>query len=163
MKTRTLNSYVSVYKEQLQKGDVQAAYAGLVKYLQTLSTIFSKDLSDQYSVGNVFQGYMDYSYFYLSNNYLKGKKLKLGLVLNHAEVRFEFWLLGQTKEVQRKYWDLLKNSKWVNTSCMPKYSILETILVEDPNYDELDLLTDELKKEFCLVAADVEATLEQME
>ncbi|HND96730.1 MAG TPA: hypothetical protein PLH49_13265, partial [Chitinophagaceae bacterium] len=74
---------MSAYKEILKNGDVQVAYAKLVKYVQTLKTVFSKDLSDTYSVGAVFQGYMDYTYFYLSNDFLKDKRLKLGLVFNH--------------------------------------------------------------------------------
>ncbi|MBP6179676.1 MAG: hypothetical protein KA480_15235, partial [Anaerolineales bacterium] len=64
MKKKKLNYYVSAYKELLKNGDVQVAYAELVKYVQKLKTVFSKDLSDTYSVGSVFQGYMDYTYFY---------------------------------------------------------------------------------------------------
>ncbi|WP_008311724.1 DUF7000 family protein [Leptolyngbya sp. PCC 6406] len=66
MKKRNLSSYIFAYKELLTKGDVQIAYAELVKYIQKLKTVFSNEFSDVYSVGNVFQGYMDYTYFYLT-------------------------------------------------------------------------------------------------
>jgi len=99
VKKKNLNYSVTVYKELLKNGDVQVAYAELMKYIQKLKTVFSKDLSDRYSVGNVFQGYMDYTYFYLSNDFLKDKKLKFALVFNHNHVRFEVWLLGQTKDI----------------------------------------------------------------
>jgi len=155
MNKKNLNYYVSAYKETLKKGDVQVAYAKLVKYVQKLKTVFSKDLSDTYSVGSVFQGYMDYTYFYLSNDFLKDKKLKLGLVFNHNHVRFEAWLLGQTKDIQENYWKLLKNTKWINGSEMPQYSIFEVVLVDNPDFDDLDTLTDSIKNKFVSVAEDI--------
>lgn len=159
MRKKDLNSYVSVYKQLLKEGDVRIAYAGLVKYVQKLRTEFSKDLGKDYSVGNVLQGYMDYTYFYLSNEYLKSKKLKFGLVLNHAEANFEIWLLGQTKDVQEKFWELLKNSKWVKAPDMPQYSVCEVTLISKPNFGDLDKLTSELKKQYLAVSKDILGSL----
>ena len=159
MQKKNLNYFVSAYKEVLKNGDVQVAYAELVKYVQKLKTTFSKDLGDTYSVGNVFQGYMDYTYFYLSNDFLKDKKLKLGLVFNHNHVRFEAWLLGQTKDIQEKYWELLKNTKWINGSEMPQYSIFEVILVDNPDFDDLDTLTENIKNKLISVAKDISTSI----
>ncbi len=159
MKKKNLNYFVSAYKEVLKNGDVQVAYAELVKYVQKLKTAFSKDLGETYSVGNVFQGYMDYTYFYLSNDFLKDKKIKLGLVFNHNHVRFEAWLLGQTKDVQEKYWKLLKNTKWINGSAMPQYSIFEVILVDNPDFDDLDTLTESIKNKLVSVAEDISTSI----
>lgn len=129
-----LNKYVSIYKEQLKKGDILIAYNELVKFVMKLRVDFIKRLSDEYSFAGILHGYMDYTYFYYSNDFLKSKNLKFGLVLNHLEMRFEIWLLGNTIPIQKKYWELLKTTKWNqgNTE-MPKYSISETILVEDPD------------------------------
>lgn len=126
-----LNKYVSIYKEQLKKGDILIAYNELVKFVMKLRVDFIKRLSDEYSFAGILHGYMDYTYFYYSNDFLKSKNLKFGLVLNHLEMRFEIWLLGNTIPIQKKYWELLKTTKWNqgNTE-MPKYSISETILVE---------------------------------
>ena len=159
MKKKNLNHYVTAYKELLINGDVQVAYTELVKYVQKLKTVFSKDLSDTYSVGNVFQGYMDYTYFYLSNDFLKDKKLKFGVVFNHSHVRFEAWLLGQTKDIQEKYWKLLKNTKWINGSEMPQYSIFEVILMENPDFDDLDKLTENIKNKLVSVAEDISTAI----
>jgi hypothetical protein len=41
-----------------------------------LGTTLSKNLSDRYSFENLFQGYMDYTYFYDSNDFLKKTKTK---------------------------------------------------------------------------------------
>lgn len=162
MKRKGLNDYVSAYKEMLKVGDVQIAYAELVKYVQKLRTEFSKDLANDYSIGNVLQGYMDYTYFYVTNDYLKSKKLKLGLVLNHAEANFEIWLLGQTKDIQEKYWRLLKSTKWIKSPSMPKYSVFDVVLVKKPNFEKLDKLTDELKEQFLAVSSEIVSSLKRV-
>ncbi len=141
-----LNKYVAVYKEQLEKGDILIAYNELVKFVMKLRTEFIKTLSDQYSFAGILHGYMDYTYFYYSNDFLKSKKLKLGLVLNHLEMRFEIWLLGNTIPNQNKYWELMKTTKWnKGRTEMPKYSILETTLVENPDFNNLDKLTEQIE------------------
>jgi hypothetical protein len=147
---KNLNHYVSIYKAQLDKGDILIAYNQLVKFVMKLRIDFIKSLSEQYSFTGILHGYMDYTYFYYSNDFLKGKKkkLKLGLVLNHSEMRFEIWLLGNTISIQKKYWDLLKESKWnKDRKEMPKYSILEAVIENKPDFDNLPLLSEKIEKE----------------
>jgi len=155
-KLKTLNDYVTIYKDQLDKGDIQEAYSGLVKYIMKLNSFLSNDLSDSFSFGNLFQGYMDYTYFYFSNDFLKKRKLRFGLVLNHPKMRFEIWLLGQNLEVQEKYWLLLKESKWnKNRTTRPQYSVLETILLENPDFNDLDKLSQQIKKSMIKVTDEI--------
>ena len=143
---KNLNKYVSIYQDQLKKGDILVAYNELVKFVMNLRTTFIKRLSDKYSFSGILHGYMDYTYFYYSNDFLKTKKLKLGLVLNHLEMRFEVWLLGNTKPIQKKYWELSKSTKWNNHKDeMPEYSILEAVLVEKPDFNNLDKLTEQIE------------------
>ena len=138
---KNLNDYLAIYQEQLEKGDIRKAYDGLVNFMMKLKNIFSKSLSNNFSFGGIFKGYMDYTYFYFFNDYLKSSKLKFGLVLNHKEMRFEIWLLGQTKDIQKKYWNLLRKNKWnKDKNIMPKYAILEAIIIEKPDFNNLDLL-----------------------
>ena len=142
---KNLNDFVAVYKEQLEKGDILVAYNALVKFVMKIRADFSKQLSSHYSFANILHGYMDYTYFYYSNEYLKSKKLKLGLVLNHLEMRFEIWLLGNTIPTQKKYWDLLKESKWNKyRNEMPQYSILEAVIVNNPDFNDLEQLSEEI-------------------
>ncbi|MBR9833594.1 hypothetical protein GYB57_15725 [bacterium] len=143
---KNLNKYVSIYQDQIKKGDILIAYNELVKFVMNLRTTFIKRLSDKYSFSGILHGYLDYTYFYYSNDFLKTKKLKLGLVLNHLEMRFEVWLLGNTKPIQKKYWELSKSTKWNNNKDeMPEYSILETILVEKPDFNNLDKLREQIE------------------
>lgn len=143
---KNLNKYVSIYQDQLKKGDILVAYNELFKFVMNLRTEFIKTQSDKYSFAGILHGYLDYTYFYYSNDFLKRKKLKFGLVLNHVEMRFEVWLLGSTKPVQQKYWALSRNTKWnKDKTDMPIYSILESIIVEKPDFDNLDKLTKQME------------------
>jgi len=151
-----LNKYVSIYQDQLKKGDILIAYNELVKFVMNLRTRFTKTLSDQYSFAGILHGYMDYTYFYYSNDFLKSKKLKLGLVLNHLDMRFEVWLLGNTIPNQKKYWELLKTTKWNEGKTeMPKYSILEAPLVENPDFNNLDALSEQIETKMIKISDEI--------
>jgi len=144
---KNLNHYVAIYKEQLDKGDILIAYNQLVKFVMQLRVGFIKNLSEKYSFTGILHGYMDYTYFYYSNDFLKSKKLKLGLVLNHVDMRFEIWLLGNTVNIQKEYWDLLRESEWnKDKEEMPKYSILEAVIENEPDFDNLKLLYEKIEK-----------------
>lgn len=153
---KDLNYYIELYKEQLVKGDIQQAYVGLVKYVTKLRTTLSRSLSENYSVGNIFQGYMDYTYFYYSNDFLKRRKLKMALVLNHTKMQFEIWLLGQTIPIQEKYWQYFKATKWnENTTSRPQYSILETIIIAEPNFNDLEELSKQIENKLTSVTEEI--------
>lgn len=153
---KDFNHYVDKYKDQLDKGDIQEAYVGLVKYVTRLGTTLSKNLSEHYSFGSLFQEYMDYTYFYYTNDFLKQRKLKMGLVLNHSKMQFEIWLLGQTIPIQEKYWEYLKSTKWnKHRMTRPQYSILETTLIEKPDFNDLDKLTRQIEEKLVLVTNEI--------
>lgn len=153
---KQLNDYVDAYKEQLDRGDIQKAYTGLVKYVMALGTQLSNKLSDEFSFGNLFQGYMDYTYFYYSNDFLKKRKLKFGLVLNHAEMQFEIWLLGQTIPIQEKYWEHFKATKWnKGRTSKPQYAILEAKIIKNPNFNNLDALSQKIETKLLGVSYEI--------
>lgn len=139
---KPLNEYVAAYQKALIKSDVPIAYERLLKYTMALKAHFEKTFSDGYSFGNVSPGYMDFSYFPFFNGVLREKKLRFGIVLNHRQMRFELWLMGQNAEVQKEYWQQLKNTEWNRGRVeMPRYSVLEAVLVESPDFDDLDALS----------------------
>lgn len=145
---KNLNHYVAIYKEQLDQGDILIAYNQLVKFVMKLRVDFMKSLADRYTFTGILHGYMDYTYFYYTNDFLKSKKLKLGLVLNHLEMRFEIWLLGNTVATQKQYWDLLQDSTWnKDRKEMPAYSILEAVIENKPDFDNLPSLREKIEKQ----------------
>ncbi len=144
-RNKSLNDYIAVYKGLLEQGDIQIAYENLRKYVMALKAHLSKKAADKYSFGNVSPGYMDFTYFPFFNDFLRSKKLRFGIVLNHQKMRFELWLMGQNAEDQVNYWELLKHTKWnKDRFVMPRYSVLEAILIEEPDFNNLDVLTDEI-------------------
>ncbi len=143
---KNLNDYVSIYKAELDKGDIQIAYEKLLKYVMALKVHFQKVQPANYTFANVYLGFMDYTYFYFFNDFLRSKKLRFGIVLNHPKMQFELWLLGQNAKVQDGYWELLKETKWnMGRTAKPKYSILEVVLIKNPNFNELYTLSDEIE------------------
>ncbi len=160
---KNLNHYVTIYHQQLKKGDILIAYNELVKFVGKLRVDFIKGLSKQYSFSGMLHGYMDYTYFYYTNDFLKSKKLKLGLVLNHLEMRFEIWLLGNTITVQKNYWELLKDSKWnKEKTTMPKYSILEAIIAPKPDFDDLPFLSETIENKLIIVSEEIMEVVKEM-
>jgi len=142
---KNINSCISFYKEQVNKSDIQKTYMFLLKYVMQVKASFEKAFSKEYLCGYVSPGYMDYSYFSFANEYLRGKRLRFGIVLNHNEMRFELWLMGQNKEIQNRYWDLLKTSTWnEGRTKKPKYAELEIILVDNPDFENIDALTADI-------------------
>ena len=137
-----MNPCISLYKEQVNNSDIQRTYMFLLKYVMQVKTSFEKSFSQVYSCGYVSPGYMDYSYFSFFNDYLRDKKLRFGIVLNHSEMRFELWLMGQNKEIQNRYWELLKTSTWNQArTTRPQYAELEVVLVDDPDFENINELT----------------------
>jgi hypothetical protein len=160
---KKLSEYVAEYKAQLAIGDIQVAYEHLVKFVMTVKAHSEKVFPPQYSFGNVSPGYMDFTYFPFFNDYLRKSKLRFGIVLNHRQMRFELWLMGQNAEVQKQYWALLKATKWnANQPTMPKYSVLVIGLVEEPNFDEPDSLTAQITNSAIRFAEEVESHMKSV-
>lgn len=132
---------LDIYKEQLSYGYIRTAYLTLTKYVAELKSEFPT----QYKTGNVSFGYLDYTYFPFFNQYLRNQKLRFGVVLNHEKMQFELWLMGQNADVQRNYWELLKNSVWnSNRKERPKYSILEVVLENQINFNDKANMTQNI-------------------
>lgn len=159
MPNKSLNAQIPAYKKAFASGEVQKTYQSLVGIVQNLRTEFSKKYKGEYSVANVLHGHIDFTYYYLQNNYLKKNKLKLAIVLNHQQVQFELWLLGQTKDVQVHYWEKLKDVKWVNCETMPEYSIFEITLLTNPDFDNKEKLSESIHSAFKSLSREVFSTL----
>ncbi|MFZ6801344.1 DUF7000 family protein [Undibacterium sp. Di24W] len=155
MSVKSLNARISAYKEAFASGEIQRTYQNLVGIVQNLRTDFSKTYVGEYTVANVLHGYIDFTYFYLQNDYLKKYKLKLAIVLNHHQVHFELWLLGQTKEVQIAYWDKLKGAKWVNENSMPEWAIFEIVMLAKPDFDDPEKLSESIHSSFSVLTKDI--------
>jgi hypothetical protein len=147
------------YKKQLEKGAIQHAYRGLMDYFWSLKLLFETKCPD-YPSGGIYYGFMDMTYFALFPKSLKQRKLKIAIVFLHEKFRFKVWLAGTNKGVQAKYWNLIKESVWTKYHLPERIngadSIVESILVENPDFSNLEFLTKQIETKTLEFTKDVE-------
>ena len=156
----SFHEYMNEYKKQLKKGDVKKAYQGLMEYFRELRSYFKNKYPDHFVSSSIYYGYMDMTYFSFFPQSLKRRKLKVAIVFIHDTFRFEVWLAGYNKQVQTKYWKLLTESDWnkyrIPSTTKGVDSILEYILVNNPDFSDLDTLTNQIEKGTLKFINDVE-------
>ncbi|GAA0360370.1 hypothetical protein GCM10009092_25730 [Bowmanella denitrificans] len=155
MSYKSLSARIPAYKLHFASGELQRTYQDLVSVVQGLRTEFYNKYKGQFTVAKVLHGYIDFTYFYLQNDYLKKHKLKLAIVFNHQRVQFELWLLGQTKDVQISYWKKLQGVKWVNKDAMPEWSIFEILMLADPDFDDTKALSESIYNAFSALSVEI--------
>ncbi len=137
------------YKKQLEMGIIQKAYKSLMEYIMGLRTHLQSKYPDYFVSGSLYYGYMDMTYFSFFPQSLKERGLKAGVVFLHEAFRFEAWLYGFNKQTQAKYWKHFKDRAWSKYHLVPSIqgqeSILESILVADPDFRDLDALTKQIE------------------
>ncbi len=148
------------YRKQLEKGAIQRAYRGLMDYIMSLRSYFENKYPNYSVSGSIYPGYMDMTYFSFFPKSLRLQGLKVGIVFVHCEFRFEVWLFGYNKGIQAKYWKLFKESGWnkyrIPISTKGVDSIIEGILVENPDFSDLDALTTHIERGTLKFIEDVE-------
>jgi len=110
---------------------------------------------------------MDMSYFAIVPPSLKRHGLKIAIVFNYEAFRFEAWLAGANRQVQRKYWELFRDSQWtqyrVVTPGKGVDSIIECNLAEGFNSDDLNNLTASIEGKAVEFIDDIERFLSEHE
>ena len=136
-------------RAQLRIGAIQKAYTTLLGYMMDLRIHFMNRYPS-YSISGLYQGYMDMTYFAIVPPSLKHRNLKIAIVFNYEAFRFEAWLSGTNRQVQRKYWELFRDSGWteyrVVTPAKGVDSIIECNLAENFDFGDLDSLTASIEK-----------------
>jgi hypothetical protein len=142
----SLQESVVEYKKQIEKGYIQKAYRGIMDYIMYLRTHI-KNRYPELSVGNMYSGYMDMTYFPLFPKILKSKKLKIAIVFIHETCRFEVWLSGNNRQVQQNIRELIRDNNWEIYRMDPKNadSIIENLLDANPDFSDQDALTKKIE------------------
>ena len=155
----SLLEYICEYEKQLGKGVIQKAYQGLMEYIINLRTHFGKKFPD-FAPGNIYQGYMDMTYFPIFPKVLKSRKLKIALVFIHETIRFEVWLSAQNKQIQTEYRKLFKEGDWnkyrIPAASKGVDSIMEYTLADNPDFNDLYVLTKQIEKGTLAFIYDIE-------
>ena len=151
------------YRKQLEKGAIKEAYRGLMEYFNALRGYFKKKYPDYFVSGSVYYGYMDMTYFSFFPNSFKRRKLKTAIVFIHETFRFEVWLAGNNRTVQTEYWKLFRERDWkkyhIATPAKGVDAILDHILIDNPDFRDLDALTKQIERGTLKFIKDVETFL----
>jgi hypothetical protein len=161
----SLQEYLDDYRKQLEKGTLQKAYKGLMEYILILRAYLKNKYPDHFVSGSIYYGTMDMTYFSFYPESIKQRNLKIAIVFIHEAFQFEVWLAGYNKQVQFKYWKLFKESNWEKYQLVPTTkgvdSIIEHVLVEKPDFSDLDTLTKQIENETLKFIKDVENFLSE--
>jgi hypothetical protein len=151
------------YREQLKKGAIQKAYQGLMQYMLSLKNHFSTQHPDFSVSGSMYSGYMDMTYFSVVPKSLKDQELKIAIVFVYDSFRFEVWLSGRNQQVMAKYWKIIKDTGWEKYQLADQGkwadSILEHILVDNPDFSDLAALTRQIEQRTLKFIQDVDSFL----
>jgi hypothetical protein len=164
---KTFHEYMNEYKKQLEKGDIKKAYQGLMEYTRHLRSHLKNKYPDFSVSGSIYYGYMDMTYFSFIPKSLKRQNLKIAIVFIHDSCRFEVWLAGYNKNVQTKYLKLFKESKWskypIASTVLNSDYIVSHILVDTPEFSNLDMLTEQIETRTLGFIRDIETFLSKYE
>lgn len=98
---------------------------------------------------NIYQGYMDMSYFSLNTERLKEKRLKVAIVYLHEKRAFEIWLSARNREILKKYRTIISSAALKDVIAFHdadnEDAVIECILTSDPDFDDQTSLTQSIK------------------
>ncbi len=156
---QSIQEEMNEFRKQLKTGVIQKAYKTLLDYMMDLRIHFQKRYPG-YSISGLYQGYLDMTYFAIVPPSLKDRNLKIAIVFNYGAFRFEAWLSGANRQVQRKYWELFRDSRWneyqVVTPAKGVDAILECNLAEDLDFGDLNRLTNSIEENTVKFISEVE-------
>jgi len=157
-----LNDYIREYTIQLKKGHIQKAYKGIISFMSDFRAYLASHYPD-YTVSNLYFGYMDMTYFAFTPSALKNMKLKIAIVFLHEECKFELWLAGNNRQIQADYIDLLSHKdigKYTLSQIHPGVdSIIASLIVEQTNFDNSKELEKLIEKKTIEFAKDITSIL----
>ncbi len=163
MMSQTLREDIREYHALLKAGSIQKAYRGIMGFMANLKVYLEKKYPT-YLTSALYLGYMDMTYFAFTPESLKNKKLKIAVVFLHEECRFDVWLGATNRRIQSDFIDKLRNQDlgaYQLSAVGPGVdSIIESILVDEPDFDRLDELKTRIEDKLLPFIEDVAALLE---
>lgn len=145
----SLNDSIREYQLQLSKGEIQKAYRGIMAFMSSLQVFLEKRHS-AHTIGSLYFGYMDMTYFAFTGPELRERKLKIAVVYTHEQGRFEGWLSGNNRKIQAEYSERLASKdtgKYALSPVLPGVdSIIVATLIEKPDFDKTEELRLQLEE-----------------
>lgn len=160
----SINEYIMEYTAQLRKGQIQKAYNGIMTFMSELRSYLASRYPD-YTAGSLYFGHMDMTYFAFTPPDLKNKKLKIAVVYLHEKGVFEVWLAGNNRKIQAEYIASMSSAnigKYKLSQVIPGVdSIIESTLVEKPDFDHPEELKKQIEKKTMEFIKDITSILDE--
>ena len=160
----SLNDHIREYQLQLDKGQIQKAYKGIMTFMSGLRIYLEKPHPD-YTVSTLYFGYMDMTYFAFTPADLKNRKLKIAIVYLHEQGGFEVWLSGRDREIQAEYIELFASKEIGSYRLSPNLpgvdSILEWTLVGQPDFNDPEGLMERIETKTLEFVSEIRSLLDQ--
>lgn len=151
------------FHNQLKKGLIQTAYRGLIEFMSRLRNRFGTRYPELLVPGSLYQGFMDMTYFSIVTDKLKTRDLKFAVVFLYDAFRFEIWLSAKNKQMLASCWEAIHKSSWDKYKLVKPApgvdSVLEHILVDQPDFQDLEALSQQIEDGALIFIRDVEAFL----
>lgn len=143
----SLDEDLKEYQKQLNNGTLQKAYQSLMNYIATLRNYLISKYANDLSFGQLYQGYLDFSYFTLTPHSLKNHQLKIVLLYEHKTSQFEIMLVGQNKRIQQHYWQQLKQTDYTQYPLLADATeaIIRQLLIAKPQFNNPSILTQDIE------------------
>lgn len=141
----------------VNKKGLRESYQELMHFLMALRLYFDKKYSKYNVSKQLYQGYLDMSYFAVTPPFLKEKGLKMAIVFNFESFHFEGWLVGRNKKVQAEYVDKLSRIKGLPYPVKREQdAILSSVLSKRGSFENQELLTEHLDKELHIMLSSLQ-------
>lgn len=148
---KSLNKGLNEYSKTLKETEIQKAYKDLISYIKDLKRIFSDNHHEYQVASNIYLGYLDFTFFTFTTELTAKKSLKYAIVFRHEELQFEIWLSGRNRKVMSRYHNEFSKLQINGFSLTPDEkgmsSIIESVLVNEPDFDDLPQLTSQIEIE----------------
>lgn len=159
----SLNENIYRYKKLLADGSLKDGYRGLIGIIKAFKGRFEDKHPDFTISGPLKNGLMDYTYFHFTTPALSKHKLKIVFLFEHNEFCFTVFLAGLNKKVQEKYLAQFQQTAWENykvaaTTKATDY-ILYNRLIEEPNFNDINLLNEQLEEKTLRFVREIETFL----
>lgn len=158
-----LNHYINEYRKQVEKGEIKIAYQAIMEFMSGLKIYLRKKHPGHFVSGSLYYGLMDMTYFSFTSPVLKKMQLKTAVVFVHEKTGIEIWLAGVNKEVQKRYWEILRNNAPeaynVPSSIKGVDFIIEYDVANSPDFDNQAELMVRIEKGLITFERDMEKIL----
>jgi hypothetical protein len=155
--TMTLNQRINEYTNLVRRGDIRTAYQEILGFMGRLRVDFGKRSRDC-TVGSIYQGYMDMTYFSLSTPAIKDMGLRIAIVYLHEKGTFEAWLSARNREISKRYGFLLVSGFPPDLEVVHDRdnldAIIECTVSSAPDFENQISLMEEIESKVdCFIAA----------